>query len=59
MGNYRRLVMELRDRGQMAVQDGDPNKKFDLLLCGLKMVEAADEFEKLLDYLDRQTDDGK
>ena len=59
MGKYRRLIMELRDRGQMAVQDGDPDKRFDLLLCGLKMTEAADEFEKLLDFLERQVGDRK
>ena len=54
--SYYRLVGELRTRGETAVEDGDPDKKFELLLCGLKMTEAADEFEKLLKFLE---DDGK
>ena len=59
MPKYRRLIMDLRERGQQAVEEGNHNDKFDLLLCGLKMTEAADEFEKLLDFLDRVMDDGK
>ena len=59
MPKYRRFVMELRTRGQQAVNEGNHTDKFDLLLCGLKMTEVADEFEKLLDFLDRVMDDGK
>lgn len=35
MGNYRRLVMELRDRGQMAVQDGDPQTIGSICYCAV------------------------
>ena len=56
---YYRLVNELRERGRMATENGDPNKRFELLLCGLKMTEAADAFEALLNILSRMADDGK
>ena len=56
---YYRLVRNLRECGQSATENGDPDKNFELLLCGLKMTEAAEAFEKLLRWLDKLEDDGK
>ena len=53
MDKYLRLIRDMRETARKA---GEEDNTFICKLCGLKLKEAADEFEKLIRRLE---DDGK
>lgn len=56
---YQRLVNDLRETGRQAADLADEKDLFQVMLYSLKMLEAADDLEELLRYLERQEDDRK
>ena len=55
---YYRLVTEMREAARLALHT-DEDRKLVAELCGLKLTQCANEFEKLLRQLIDQEDDGK
>lgn len=56
--NYRRLVTDMRETAKLTQRTGE-DKAFVCELCGLKLTQAADEFERLLKKLAELDDDRK
>jgi len=62
---YFEMADDLRESGRelLRLAKGEPDKHFALEVCGMKMLTAGNEFEKLLrrvgDAIDRMTDDGR
>ena len=55
---YRRLITGMRDAAGLALRT-DEDRDLVSRLCGLKLSEAADEFERLLQWLAKMGDDGR
>ena len=55
---YWRLIMDMRETARLALHT-DEDRAFVADLCGLKLIEAADAFERLLRKLADMGDDGK
>lgn len=55
---YYRLITDMREAARLALHTGE-DRVLVCELCGLKMLQCANEFEKLLRQLIDQEDDGK
>lgn len=56
--HYWRLINDMRQAAQLALHSS-ADREFVAKLCGLKLQQAADDFERLLLRLSDQEDDGK
>lgn len=55
---YYRLITDMREAARLAIHT-DEDRKLVAELCGLKLMQAANEFEKLLRQLADMEDDRK
>lgn len=56
---YYRLITDMREAARLAIHT-DEDRALVAELCGLKLMQAANEFERLLrQILDQMEDDGK
>ena len=55
---YYQLITDMREAARLALHT-DEDRKLVAELCGLKLTQCANEFEKLLRQLIDQEDDGK
>ena len=55
---YYRLITDMREAARLAIHTNE-DRALVCELCGLKMMEAANEFEKLLRQLADMEDDRK
>ena len=55
---YYRLITDMREAARLALHT-EEDRTLVCELCGLKLMQCANEFEKLLRELADQEDDGK